>query len=237
MLDMNISYISWISFFMIGIIILLLWVSVKLLFNYFLRSFSHTQKIVSFNNLVLADRVFRIILAIILIIAFILVNPIVNGTLVALLLIIGYSILTDIMFGITIIHKLNLLRENYIVSGEHAGSIEKLRWLGLILKQNHKHKYVPYSYLYKHGFVQKENNYTFDLKFKCTDSVSRDSLNEAIRKKLFMLPFTAKDTLPEVLLNDHGFELKLDIINPKFEESIINAIEEISLENTTIKAI
>ena len=237
MLEFSLDHIGWLSFLMIAFAIAFLWVSVKLSFNYFLKSFTYTSKILSVNYLMLADRILRIILSSFLITAFILVNPRFNGTLVVVLLFLTYPLLKDLFIGLTIIPKLNLLRDNLVESGDHKGTIEELRWLGLILVNKFEEKYLPYSYLFRHGFLQKENNFTSVLRFESSDIVARNAIKEAIMKKIFMLPFIAQDTLPEIRLSDSGIELRIDITDNKYEESIINAIEEIRLENTTIKAI
>lgn len=238
MYSLDILHISWLNFMVTAIVISLFWMGGYIIFTLLKKKYSHTAKILSINYLIILERVYRILLVAILFISFVLINPLIHGILVLLFLATCYTLLKDIFIGLTVIHKLNLLVDNQMIVAEHSGTIKALKWLGMILEDGHTTRYIPYSKLHEQGFRQSELSYSQHLKFRILgDGFNKQQIEEAVLEKLLMIPFLNQDTKPDIEFHDDLLYLKAELTDLDYHESLINAIEEVKLENITLKTI
>ncbi len=214
------SYMSWWQFLVIAIIL----VSVF----YILNRFKHY--IFKFTKL---DTLYypNLILVILFLLAFILVNPLFNGFIFLICLILFYPVISSFLKGMIAFNNMKLKQGEHIKINHQEGKISEVSFSGVKLATGSNNIYIPFGKLAENIVERYEQDQIQYLCLLCHSEDGAEKLNKNIVEKLlFNFPFLEHKSKIEIQQVENGVKVNVSLADNRFRYSLIEKFADVGIK-------
>ena len=204
------SYYSWWQFLLIAITLFVIYV----LINRYKRFLYYST---GFHSLHIPIS----ILVILLVLSFILINPLVNGLLVGVGFILFYPIISAYLKGIIVSNNSKIDIGDLIKVGKDRGKISEINLSGIKILTESNNLFIPYSKLSNEVIEKYQSNQSRYLSFICRPNSEEKKISfYEVERIVFNFPFLESGSKIEMDQLDNAVKVELTLANDRFKTSL-----------------
>ncbi len=210
------SYLTWWQFLIIAAILWFIY--------YLLRRFkTYIFHATSLKTLHLPV----IILLGLFLIAFVMLNPVIDGFVIIVALVLFYPVISSFLQGIIAFTNTNLSKGDLIKVGKKQGRISDISLSGVKLLTGSNNIFIPFSQLAENVIERYQSDQTLYLSFYCKPIDEETKLSLAtIEKLIFNFPFLDNKSNIEISQLNNKIKVNLSLANNRFRASLLKQITE-----------
>ncbi len=214
------------TFVLIALLYITIRVAIQLVQQYVSSS---TTKRNSLKVLKAVYTVYEPLAICILLVSFVLINPIVHGLLLLALFIIFYTVLRKYLFGRLLMFTSNLREGQHIRVRSNEGSIQQLNKLGLLLKTNQGNQRIYYDTIMTKGYTLlrgKEVRQIYELQIAPLKE-DQNITQYQIEDKLLTCTFLDWNNQPNIeSIGDNKFKIWVQTLEERHFNYLVTLLSE-----------
>ncbi len=204
-------YLSWWQFFAIAVILWLLYMLLRR-FKKYIFHFTHIQTL----------HIPNMIFVVLLVLSFLLVNPVIHGLIVVIAMILLYPVLSSFLNGILAFNNMKLKPGDLIMIDKKRGRISDISLSGIRLQTESNNIFIPFRKLAESSVERYRGDQTMFLSFFCQPVNGEDKLNvNDVERIVFNFPFTEHKSNIEITQLKDKFKVNLSLANNRFRSSLM----------------
>ncbi len=211
------SYISWFQFIIFAILIASLYYLAK-------RYKSTVTWLTGLHSLSLINAFFVIIL----IMAFVLINPFVHGIIVLLIFVLFFQVIRAYIKGITVTSNSKIEIGDLVRIGNNKGKVANMSLAGIKLLNEENNIYIPYKILADETIEKFNSHQATYINIFCQpeeEGMGKGTLQK-LQKVIFDFPFLDFNSNIEVKQLSSEYEVHMTIANDKFKSSLFSKLRK-----------
>jgi len=214
---LNKSYLNWFEFIVLAAILYLIFFLVR-------KYKSRILALTDLHNLAIVNT----ILAVLVVLAFVAINPLYHFIIVTIAVLIGYSVLSDYAKGVVVATNSKLEVGDLIRVGEFKGKVASINLSGVKMLNEQANLFVPYKMFSNHTIEKFKSDQASFISFSCEADEELKGRMAIINleKTLFDFPFTKSDSKIELRQEETEFHVNLTLANDRFKTSLFNQLEK-----------
>ena len=211
------SYISWFQFALVAGLIYVIYFLVN-------RFKSIVTWVTGLHNLSLINS----LLLILLVIAFIMINPFVHGIIVVVALVLFFQVLTSYIKGMIVTTNSKIEVGDLIKVAGYKGKVSEMSLAGIKLLNEKNNLFIPYKIIANKPIEKFKSDQSSYLILRCapTEEIKAKSVTHDLEKVVFNFPFLEHNSNIEVRQIGEEFEIHLTIVNDKFKSSLFSQLKK-----------
>lgn len=210
------SYFTWWQFILIALILCGLYYLINR-FKKYLFKYTRLHSLYFPNLLII----------VLLVLSFVLVNPMINGLIVIVALVLFYPIITSFLKGIMAFSNMKLKNGDLIRINGKEGRISGVAISGIKLHTGSNNIFIPFGQLADNIIERYQRDQKQFLSFTCEAMDENTKLtSSAIERLVFNFPFLEHKSNIEVVQIDDKFKVNLSLANNRFRSSLLEQFKE-----------
>lgn len=208
------AYLSWFQFIMIALVI----AAVYFLLN---RNRDLVQRLLRVHNLSLVNSIALVLL----IVAFVMVNPTIHGMIVVLALLLFYPVLTAYIKGIIVTNNSEIETGDLVTIGKHTGKVADINLAGLKLLSANNNLFIPFQIVGAEVIEKYKSDQTRYISFLCKQHDKAGNLTvQDLEETIFNFHFLEMGSSIEINHTEHGYDVNVTLANDRFKTSLFNQL-------------
>lgn len=219
------GYLSWWQFIILFILIALAYFALKR----FRKSILWLTGIQNFSFI-------NGILLLLLILCFVLINPIMNGLIVLVGLLISYPVLTSFLRGLAVANNAKIELGDLVSIGDFRGKVSEINLSGIKLVTSSNNLFVPYKIVGEQVIEKYKSDESRYLQFICRAINESDKLTLIdLEKTIFNFPFIEFDASIDIVQLGDDFQVNTTLANERFKNSFFTTLSKAGFSIDQIK--
>lgn len=210
------AYLSWFQFIVIALVI----TAIYFLLN---RNRDLVQRLLRVHNLSLVNSIALVLL----IVAFVMVNPTIHGMIVVLALLLFYPVLTAYIKGIIVTNNSEIETGDLVTIGNHTGKVADINLAGLKLLSANNNLFIPFQIVGTEVIEKYKSDQTRYISFLCKQSDKAGNLTvQDLEETIFNFHFLEMGSSIEINHNENGYDVNVTLANDRFKTSLFNQLSK-----------
>ncbi len=214
------AYLSWFQFIMIALVI----TAIYLLLN---RNRDLVQRLLRVHNLSLVNSIALVLL----IVAFVMVNPMIHGLIVVFALLLFYPVLTAYIKGIIVTNNSEIETGDLVTIGKHTGKVADINLAGLKLLSANNNLFIPFQIVGTEVIEKYKSDQTRYINFLCKQHDKAGNLTvQDLEETIFNFHFLEMGSSIEINHTENGYDVSVTLANDRFKTSLFNQLNKIGFD-------
>ena len=210
------AYLSWFQFIMIALVI----TAIYLLLN---RNRDLVQRLLRVHNLSLVNSIALVLL----IVAFVMVNPMIHGLIVVFALLLFYPVLTAYIKGIIVTNNSEIETGDLVTIGKHTGKVADINLAGLKLLSANNNLFIPFQIVGTEVIEKYKSDQTRYINFLCKQHDKAGNLTvQDLEETIFNFHFLEMGSSIEINHTENGYDVSVTLANDRFKTSLFNQLNK-----------
>ncbi len=208
------AYLSWFQFLMIALVIAAVYFLLK-------RNRDLVQRLLRVHNLSLVNSIALVLL----IVAFVMVNPTIHGMIVVLALLLFYPVLTAYIKGIIVTNNSEIETGDLVTIGKHTGKVADINLAGLKLLSANNNLFIPFQIVGTEVIEKYKSDQTRYISFLCKQHDKAGNLTvQDLEETIFNFHFLEMGSSIEINHTEYGYDVNVTLANDRFKTSLFNQL-------------
>lgn len=210
------AYLSWFQFIMIALVI----TAIYLLLN---RNRDLVKRLLRVHNLSLVNSIALVLL----IVAFVMVNPMIHGLIVVFALLLFYPVLTAYIKGIIVTNNSEIETGDLVTIGKHTGKVADINLAGLKLLSANNNLFIPFQIVGTEVIEKYKSDQTRYINFLCKQHDKAGNLTvQDLEETIFNFHFLEMGSSIEINHTENGYDVSVTLANDRFKTSLFNQLNK-----------
>lgn len=210
------AYLSWFQFIMIAL-------TISVLYWLLSKNKDLIKRVLRIHNLSIVNSIALVFV----IMAFVLVNPLFHGMIVALALVLFYPVISAYIKGIIVTNNSEIETGDLVKIGQHTGKVADINLAGLKLLAANNNLFIPYQIVGTEVIEKYKSDQSRYISFDCFEQDKTQHLTiQDLEETIFNFPFLEMGSSIEINQTNSGYLVNVTLANDRFKSSLFNKLNK-----------